>query len=131
MLRDRARNSNKLSVWRIAVYKKDNFICQHCGSKANLHAHHIKEWATHPDLRFEIKNGLTLCGACHGAVHGKNFTKRKSKICANCSKTIANKTGTGLCHSCAAKKHWLYRWEKFTGKEAVREDGVEWSELNG
>lgn len=73
---ERARHSNELRVWRLAVYKRDGYRCQDCGSKGHLHAHHIKFWSTHPELRFDVDNGRTLCIECHGRVHGKNFKPR-------------------------------------------------------
>lgn len=52
--------------WRRAVYERDDYTCQHCGKRGGrLNAHHIKAWATHPELRYEISNGLTLCVDCH------------------------------------------------------------------
>lgn len=56
------------SDWRKAVFERDNFTCLICGSRGGeLQAHHIKSWAKHPDLRFEITNGMTVCkGPCHG-----------------------------------------------------------------
>jgi len=55
------------------VFKRDNYTCQHCGSGKvggrKLHTHHIKPFATHPDLRFEMSNLITLCDKCHAWVH--------------------------------------------------------------
>jgi 5-methylcytosine-specific restriction endonuclease McrA len=34
-----------------------------------MHAHHIKPYQTHPELRFEVSNGETLCYRCHWAEH--------------------------------------------------------------
>ncbi len=74
---ERARYASKLREWRLAVYARDDYRCQDCGARGYLHAHHIKFWSTHPDLRFVIENGKTLCIDCHGLVHGRNFTPRK------------------------------------------------------
>lgn len=60
--------------WRNAVLKRDNYMCQNCGATDKLHAHHIKPWASHPDSRFDIDNGLTLCVDCHRLAHSK-FSK--------------------------------------------------------
>ena len=52
--------------WRKQVFERDGYKCQHCpqvGGK--LHADHIKPWSTHPELRYDVKNGRTLCVSCH------------------------------------------------------------------
>src|SRR3990167_4410991 len=54
--------------WRIAVWKRDKFICQRCGKTANklkkekvkICADHIKPFCNYPKLRYEINNGITL-----------------------------------------------------------------------
>ncbi len=74
---DRSSVSDRLKpeyrIWRDAVFKRDNFTCQKCGDDrgGNLCAHHVKAWATHPELRFDIGNGLTLCHVCHELEHFK------------------------------------------------------------
>lgn len=66
----RQRNSSEYKQWRTNVFNRDNFTCQHCGAYGvELNAHHIKLWSTHPELRFEVSNGLTLCKECHIEVH--------------------------------------------------------------
>lgn len=75
----RVRDSKQMLEWRIAVFQRDDYRCQHCGDRnakgsgktVRLHAHHIKGFAERPDLRFEVDNGLTLCEPCHYAVHRK------------------------------------------------------------
>jgi len=43
-----------------------------CGEKGGrLTAHHIKPYATHPDLRYTETNGITLCWSCHLSVKNK------------------------------------------------------------
>jgi 5-methylcytosine-specific restriction endonuclease McrA len=65
--------------WRTAVFERDNYTCCGCGQRGKtLQADHIKPWATHPELRYEVSNGRTLCVPCHratptwgaGAKHG-------------------------------------------------------------
>lgn len=64
------RDSSKVRAWRAKVLRRDAHTCQHCGARDRpLNAHHIAEWATHPHLRTVLSNGLTLCDACHFALH--------------------------------------------------------------
>lgn len=66
------RNGKEIRSWRKSVFERDGFTCQKCGKKRTednrirLDAHHIKPFAKFPDLRFDVNNGLTLCGECHG-----------------------------------------------------------------
>ena len=53
-------------VWRTAVFVRDDYTCQICGKRGiELQADHIKPWSTHPELRYAIDNGRTLCVSCH------------------------------------------------------------------
>ena len=59
-------------AWRKNVYKRDKFKCQwpNCCNKTKLNAHHIKNWAQFPGLRFVIDNGITLCRYHHDLIKG-------------------------------------------------------------
>lgn len=61
------RNNPNDKQWKYSVYKRDNFICRINNQDCNGHiiAHHILGWASHPELRYEINNGITLCHAHH------------------------------------------------------------------
>lgn len=65
------RNSKQYKGWRLSVFKRDDFTCQECyarcgnGKNVYLEAHHIKPFATHKNLRFDLTNGITLCKKCH------------------------------------------------------------------
>ena len=66
------------SIWKElskSILKRDNYKCKKCGAihdKENkLVVHHIKEWSKYPELRFEIKNLITLCVKCHKIIHSK------------------------------------------------------------
>lgn len=76
----RQRNSPEYELWRNSVFKRDNYVCQHCkqGNKV-LNAHHIKFWADRKDLRFNIDNGITLCVDCHKKIHKKKGTNYAEK----------------------------------------------------
>lgn len=57
-------------AWRIAVFERDEYTCQMCGTqKPQFNAHHIKSFKSHPVLRFDVNNGQTLCVPCHRALH--------------------------------------------------------------
>lgn len=64
------RNSALQLDWRIQVFERDNYTCQHCNKKGgDLNAHHIKSFANHPHLRTVLENGITLCKKCHIQEH--------------------------------------------------------------
>lgn len=64
------RNSKAAKAWRKSVFMRDNYTCALCGKVGGrLNAHHIKTWASYPELRFDINNGITLCQDCHRAIH--------------------------------------------------------------
>lgn len=63
--------SSDLSRWRIAVKRRDGRRCCHCGSTQDLHAHHIKQRASYPELAYDVENGVTLCKNCHVEEHRK------------------------------------------------------------
>lgn len=66
------RNTPEYHAWRLAVYARDHFTCQHCGLKCGsekIVAHHIKFFSDFPDLRYTVSNGLTLCRSCHKRLH--------------------------------------------------------------
>lgn len=64
------RFSRLYKVWSAQVKAKDDNKCQICGSTEKLHAHHIKPWKDHQELRLEVDNGKTLCLSCHSKIEG-------------------------------------------------------------
>lgn len=80
------RNSKIYKLWRKAVYERDGYACVECGDKTggNLQADHIKPFSTHPELRFAIDNGRTLCIACHiktPTYGGRQTAANRQSIC--------------------------------------------------
>lgn len=64
------RHSQQAKEWRKKVFERDAYTCRDChqyGGK--LQAHHLEEWAEHPDKRFDLSNGVTLCVECHAKRH--------------------------------------------------------------
>jgi hypothetical protein len=73
------RTSDKFKQWRRDIFIRDKFTCRKCGlSHTYITAHHIKSFAYHPDLRFDINNGITLCKECHKETD--NYAGRAKKI---------------------------------------------------
>lgn len=60
------RHSIEYKEWRKSVFERDEYTCKECGKRGGeLHAHHEKPFAYFPELRFEVKNGKTMCVPCH------------------------------------------------------------------
>lgn len=61
------RNDPAYRCWSRDVKRRDNWQCKinnkSCDGK--VVAHHILTWKDHPELRYEINNGITLCHAHH------------------------------------------------------------------
>lgn len=51
--------------WRETVLKRDNYTCQQCGSKNKIETHHKKTVSLHPELKYDVFNGISLCSHCH------------------------------------------------------------------
>ena len=53
---------------RLAVYRRDGYLCALCGNGGHLQIHHaIPRAAGGSDF---VENLITLCPRCHAAVHG-------------------------------------------------------------
>ena len=77
------RRSHLYREWRTAVFERDGYKCQECGDShgGNLRAHHLQPFAKHPELRFALANGITLCNPCHELKHFKpNSTRNVRKL---------------------------------------------------
>ena len=61
--------------WAKLVVQRDNRRCMNCGSESKLEAHHIWPQGTYTQLRYTLKNGITLCKDCHlVAYHAPEIT---------------------------------------------------------
>ena len=63
-----SRNSLEYTNWRNQVFQRDK-VCQCCGLDKRLHAHHIFGYEEHPELAYEVSNGIILCQFCHDKYH--------------------------------------------------------------
>lgn len=61
------RRSSTYRDWRKQVWIRDNWKCkiQNKDCKGRLEAHHILGYTEHPELRYDINNGITLCHFHH------------------------------------------------------------------
>ena len=64
---DRFLNDPLQKQWRKEVKNRDSWKCvildENCNGR--LEAHHILPWSQYPELRYDIKNGITLCHYHH------------------------------------------------------------------
>lgn len=71
------------SDWVHAIFERDDYTCQCCFLRGVvLHAHHLESYNNNPTLRTTVKNGVTLCKACHKDFHhqyGYKCTKKQFK----------------------------------------------------
>lgn len=72
-LTDEDRRHNRepeFQQWSRQILERDGFRCVACGATgAGLNAHHLRSYKLHPDLRYELSNGITVCAPCHRAYH--------------------------------------------------------------
>ena len=58
--------------WAERVIARDGARCQWCGDESSeLHAHHIRPFINHPELRYDLSNGITLCAPCHWTTYAE------------------------------------------------------------
>lgn len=107
---EKQRKSSEYNNWRLNVFERDKYTCRDCNKTGgNLHAHHIKSFSDHDDLRVDVENGITLCSDCHGKRHGLKFSPVALNKCPDCGKRI--KLKAKYCLSCR-KKHTLENRKK-------------------
>lgn len=61
------RNDSDYKSWRSQVYARDGWKCRIGNSdcEGHIEAHHILGWKEHPELRYDVNNGITLCHTHH------------------------------------------------------------------
>jgi len=62
------RLSREYRIWRARVIRRD-IKCQVCENLKSRHVHHLNNAEDHPEERFDIDNGITLCSKCHMQFH--------------------------------------------------------------
>lgn len=71
------RFTTEYRVWRIDVYKRDNYCCQMPDCKdvksRLINAHHIYPIRDFPDKVFDLNNGITLCVECHKKINRNEY----------------------------------------------------------
>lgn len=82
VLNNRIRHSADAKDWRNAVFVRDGYMCKICGENTRtLAAHHLDAFEIFPKKRFDVDNGVTLCGVHHTQFHrlfgfGKNTAEQ-------------------------------------------------------
>lgn len=68
-------------AWREAVMARDGSKCFFCGAVEGICAHHLLTRGNRR-VRHDLRNGITVCPACHFAVDGSRDTKRSAEMLA-------------------------------------------------
>ena len=67
---EKIRTSIEYREWQRAVFTRDNWTCQKTEQRGGrLQTHHILNFSEHPDLRFDVNNGITLSVEAHRVFH--------------------------------------------------------------
>jgi len=67
-------NLKSYDLLRKQVLQRDNWRCQICGFKQNLHVHHKQLRSQQGDD--DDSNLITLCAECHEGLHGVTVQNR-------------------------------------------------------
>lgn len=64
---DRQLHDPRYKEWHKAVKNRDGWKCKISNGDCSgrLEAHHILPWSSHPELRYEVNNGIALCHFHH------------------------------------------------------------------
>ncbi len=71
------------NTWKEIILEQDNYECQKCGSKKNLHCHHIIPIKLEPIFSLDPNNGIVLCENCHYKYGHKTGTECSTGNLAN------------------------------------------------
>lgn len=63
-------NDAEFIKWSYKVKEQANFTCDCCNNKNNkLNSHHLNNWNTYREQRYNLENGVCLCEQCHKEFH--------------------------------------------------------------
>jgi len=66
--------------WAREVKAEAHYTCALCGRKGGvLHSHHLNAWASFPEQRYNISNGVALCKFHHDDFHEKYGKGKNTK----------------------------------------------------
>jgi len=67
-------------IWRKKIYAKNDYTCQKCFQRGRkLNAHHILNYSSNKELRFEDSNGITFCEKHHKEFHKEYGNKNNTQ----------------------------------------------------
>ena len=70
----------KYKRWRERVLRRGGYLCAECAKYGRrveaTHAHHILPRKDHPELAYDVSNGMALCTACHNKIEPRVFGRR-------------------------------------------------------
>lgn len=71
--REKRRGKAEYREWSYNVKVNGNFTCQLCGDNrgGNLVSHHIDSYMSNKEKRYDLDNGICLCGKCHKDFHSE------------------------------------------------------------
>jgi len=73
------RNSREYRIWRVKVIRRDK-VCVICGSRSRRAAHHLNHATYFPEQRYDLDNGVCLCGKHHMLLHTKYKRSYRTKV---------------------------------------------------
>jgi 5-methylcytosine-specific restriction endonuclease McrA len=86
-----ARGIKEYRLWVNTVFIRDNFTCQKYNIRGgDLVAHHIINFSSSPELRYETSNGITLSKKAHNEFH--KIYGRNNNTIEQLSEFLINKT---------------------------------------
>lgn len=81
-INNKIRGCIEYKLWQDSILARDGYCCKKCFlilEPYKLVAHHIKNFAQYPELRFALDNGITFCRYCHKNFHHIYGKKNNNK----------------------------------------------------